>query len=320
MAPPTPAASLKVRPNRYRPGSQTNSDIKLSASKVYSSFDEAVRNGSTRYKEDGVIYVISKKKIKDGLWSLNSQTEAAHGRKIREGTNSGRRQRSSATYNQPPAGQRKPVVSSRADQKISRINHRSQQFHHIMDLDGYKHIYAGLDPKGIQELNRRLNAKGFFPGDDPRNYIGLVGSNHGSGSEHQGQVHPLTNRYRQSNPIPDINRLRGLNSAQRAELLIPHLQAERGILQQVVRDNRRTGLASQPAPARSAKAAAGVAAPPIKPWWASLMQIGSAPSTTNSRRMFNASQAAAQQLTRIVNSTNDVLRIIPGQGLPGAGI
>lgn len=303
MAPPTPAASLKVRPIPYKSGSQVNSNLKLTSSKPYKSFDEAVRNGSYVYKQNGQTYII--KKVKEGnVWSLRSQTEAAHGRAIRQNTNSGRRQRSSAAYNTPPAGSIKPVVNSTADQKISRINRRNQQFHHIMDLDGYKHIFAGLDPKGIQQLKKLLNAKGFFPGDDRRNYIGLVGSNVRKGSEHQGQVHPLTYRYRKDNPIPTVEQLRGLNPIQRLQTLLPQLQAERAILQQVVKDNRRNSLSTTNVDARTRQLMRngyGLEEGTV-PKWASRNQMNAQPLNNP---LFNAANGG------IESQTNDYVQELP---------
>ncbi|MEY4418009.1 MAG: hypothetical protein RIQ88_447 [Actinomycetota bacterium] len=251
---PTPAASLKIRAVPYTNGSQTNSPIPLTSWKPYNSFDSAVRNGSRVYTKNGTTYIISQTKVSNGVWKFTQKTEAQHGKQIIQNTNSGRRQRSSASYNPPPITERKPLITNREAIKVSRINRKGQQFHHIMDLDGYKHIYAGLDPRGRQQLNALLNKNGFYPGDDRRNYIGLVGSNVRKGSEHQGLVHPRTYAFRKTNPIPTAAQLAGLNPQQRLKVLLPHLQQERSILQQVVKEERRPNSNARPKPQRSASA------------------------------------------------------------------
>lgn len=260
---PTPAASLKIRAIPYTNGSQTNSPIRLTSWKPYNSFDSAVRNGSRVYTENGTTYIISQEKVSNGVWKFTQKTEAQHGKNIIQNTNSGRRQRSSASYNPPPITERKPPITNKEALKVSRINRKGQQFHHIMDLDGYKHIYAGLDPRGRQQLNALLNRNGFYPGDDRRNYIGLVGSNVRKGSEHQGLVHPRTYAFRKTNPIPTVAQLAGLNPQQRLEVLLPNLQQERGILQQVVKEERRPNSNARPKPA--SRPAIQVGRSPAKP-------------------------------------------------------
>lgn len=243
----------------YRVGSQVSSSTKptLSSSRVFSSIDEAARNRGSRYRgKDGKIYELEWKPVKDvkSTWQLAQRTEVASGRSQVNSTNSGKRARSSAAYQQPPLGQ-KPSITDVAAAKVNRIKHRGQQFHHMMDLSAYKHIFAGLDPRGIRQLTSLLNKSGFFPGDDRRNYIGLIGNglsiagryiNGIRNSEHQGQIHPRLDAHRRANPVPSIEQLRGLTPAARAEALLPGLQKERAILQQVIRDRRRSSLQSSP--------------------------------------------------------------------------
>lgn len=259
-----------TKPSRtvpYSVGSQVKQVTKptASSSKVFSSIDEAARNRGARYRgKDGKIYELEWKPVKGvkDTWQLSQRTEIAAGRAQASATNSGKRARSSAAYQQPPVGQ-KPQVADMAAAKINRIKHKGQQFHHMMDLSAYKHIFAGLDPKGIKQLTALLNKNGFFPGDDRRNYIGLVGNglsiagryiNGIRNSEHQGDIHPRLDAHRRANPVPSIDQLIGLTPSARAAALLPGLEKERSVLQQVIADRRRGGLQSSPSANKPAPA------------------------------------------------------------------
>ena len=96
----------------------------------------------------------------------------------------------------------------------------------MMDLDSYAPFFQGVSDQSKAMMIGMLNQKGFYPGDDRRNYVGLGGNQwykpgKGNGvkgiseSEHQGRMHPLLSQNRREFPMPNADQISVMSPEQR---------------------------------------------------------------------------------------------------------
>jgi hypothetical protein len=222
----------------------------LPASKVARSFEEAVALGSHRVQDpQGNIKYLEVVGVPgvNNTYRLKYTPEEVIGHAQRAGTNSGVRRGKSivSTADNTDMG-----IGAK---KIARISDQGRQFHHIMDLDSYAPYFEGLSPEDKALQIAALNQHGFYPGDDRRNYIGLVGSqtmgNTGrvvymDNNEHQSDIHPRLIKLRKAYPINTVEEISTMNPTQRVEAMLPHLLRDRAELHKVL-DRRRPGLSDR---------------------------------------------------------------------------
>ena len=220
-------------------------------SHIADNFSQALAEDTYRYREGAEVYLISPEKVKDvdNTYQLKTQSELKRGHTILKGSRSGDRLETSEVATSPE------VNLDLSAKKIARINSQSRQFHHMMDLDSYAPFFRGLDENGVLEMTGQLNQRGFYPGDDRRNYVGLSGNvwaKPGRGnvvkkiknSEHQGKMHPMLIENRKAYPMPTADEIAVLSPAQRVEVMLPHLVRDRATLQQVL-NTRRPGISER---------------------------------------------------------------------------
>jgi Leucine-rich repeat (LRR) protein len=83
--------------------------------------------------------------------------------------------------------------------KYQDINDKNKQAHHLLEVVEHGGAFIGRSPESKAYIINKLNQKGFFPGDDRRNYAALTGNKMkmsdgsmvttGHLDEHQGGVH-----------------------------------------------------------------------------------------------------------------------------------
>ena len=187
-------------PERKGGGRQFNSPVKpvLTSSRVYSSDVEALQNNGYKYRdEEGVVRRLKVEQVPgvEGTYRI-----------AKDGTQSAKGMPKLAV-NSTVASRSQAARTSTADdvdlnmsaQKYQNINDMNKQAHH---LKGIVENSEGIDtrtPTGKAAVIKRLNAEGFFTGDDRRQYIALTGNKmyNADGSahktealdEHQGGVH-----------------------------------------------------------------------------------------------------------------------------------
>ena len=258
-----PRAYSRKKKRKYTVGSNLTikESKRITGTKVYGSLQEAIENGSTRFKNSQGSFVITFPKVKGDLRKIQVTSAQSAGLKQIKGTNSRpTRRRASHLAGTKP--------KSLEGKKVERIAAKGQQFHHMMDLDSYKDFFAGLQEGQKQTLIKALNSKGFFPGDDRRNYIGLGGNmlmiRGGkvtvTGSEHQGDIHPRLSRNRKENPLPNPQDLSRMTLTERYNAILPHLERDRASLQEVIRSRRGRGLQKPKSIPRSVGVGKGVSA------------------------------------------------------------
>lgn len=211
---------------------------------VADSFEEALANDQFRFWEDGERYLISPQATDlANTYRLKIQSELARGKDILNKSRQGARLKTSELSTASDAD------LDLAARKIVAINSQQRQFHHMMDLDSYAPFFQGVSDEGKALMIGMLNQKGFYPGDDRRNYIGLGGNQwfkpgKGNGvrgisnNEHQGGIHVLLSENRRNYPLPGLDQISLMGPEQRVEVMLPHLIRDRQSLHQVL--SRRT--------------------------------------------------------------------------------
>jgi len=245
---PLPQSVLR---RKYNKGSQISASnaSQITGTKIYNSLTEAIHNGSTRYRDkDGRVKIIEFKNNSD-LKGSSGQGQVKS-IEVKDQSKAGK-SRIDASYRRPSRNYSATVVGNVPGEyeysKVGEIARKGQEYHHMMDLDSYKDFFEGLDPTQKEQLRQQLGKKGFFPGDDRRNYVGLVGNkmmirgqnNIILGSEHQGDIHPRLNKLRKEYPLPSPEELGRMSVEQRYEAMMPHLTRDRAQLQEVIRTRRR---------------------------------------------------------------------------------
>ena len=220
---------------------------------VANSFEEALANDQFRFKEGGETYLISARPTDiENEYAIKVQSEAARGQQILNQSRSGNRAITSEVSTPADAD------LSLSAKKIGAINSGQKQFHHMMDLDSYAPFFQGRSDEEKAMMVGMLNQKGFYPGDDRRNYIGLGGNvwakpgkgnfvDKIKGSEHQGKMHPLLSKNRREFPLPSSEEISQMSAVQAVETMLPSLVRDRAALQQVL-STRRPGLADRVSP------------------------------------------------------------------------
>lgn len=207
------------------------------------SYEEAVELNRDRfYNEDGDVMIITPRKVKGvaNTYQVSLQSERSRGRGLKDSPTSKRGEHSDIVTD-PETNQ------ELADLKRGLINRKGQQYHHMMSLAWYSPYFKGLNDDQKAELIFNLNRRGFYPGDDRRNYVGLIGGNVAIGSEHQGQLHPRIDQLREKGGIdPKRDEVFGMTVEQRLNEMLPQLYSDRDVLRSVIMANRRPDL--QPGP------------------------------------------------------------------------
>ena len=214
------------------------------------SFEQALDNDQYRFREGGETYLISPEATEFAdTYRLKVQSELARGQQILNQSRSGNRQLTSEASTPADADLEKSA------RKIVAINNQQRQFHHMMDLDSYAPFFQGVSDESKALMIGMLNQKGFYPGDDRRNYVGLGGNQwykpgkgNGvrgiSGNEHQGGIHPLLSQNRREFPLPNSDEISLMSPAQRVETMLPHLIRDRQSLHKVL-NGRREGISER---------------------------------------------------------------------------
>lgn len=203
------------------------------------SYEEALKLNRDRfYNEDGDVMIITPRKVKgvENTYQISLQSERSRGRGLKDSPTSKRGQYSEIVTD-PETNQ------EYADLKRGLINRKGQQYHHMMSLAWYAPYFQGLNDDQKAELIYNLNSRGFYPGDDRRNYVGLIGANVAIGSEHQGQLHPRIDKIRQTSGIdPKREEVANMTLEQRLNEMLPQLYSDRDVLRSVIMANRRPDL------------------------------------------------------------------------------
>ena len=193
---------------------------------VANSFEEALANDQFRFKQGGETYLISARPTAiENEYALKVQSEAARGEQILKQSRSGNRALTSEVSTPADAD------LSLSAKKIGAINSGQKQFHHMMDLDSYAPFFQGRSDEDKAMMIGMLNKKGFYPGDDRRNYVGLGGNlwakpgkgNFVSGikgSEHQGKMHPLLSKNRREYPLPSPEEISQMSAVEAVETML----------------------------------------------------------------------------------------------------
>lgn len=207
------------------------------------SYEDALELNRDRfYNEDGDVMIITPRKVKGvaNTYQISLQSERSRGRGMLDSPTSKRGQYSDLVTD-PETDQ------ELADLKRGLINRKGQQFHHMTSLAWYAPYFKGLNEDQKAQLIFNLNRRGFYPGDDRRNYVGLIGGNVAIGSEHQGQLHPRIDQLRKQSGInPERDEVFGMTVEQRLNEMLPQLYSDRDVLRSVIMANRRPDL--QPGP------------------------------------------------------------------------
>lgn len=228
---------------RIKVGSQYNwNPTQGWGNRVYGSQEEAIKNRSTRYLQitpnpDNTkpptteVMVLTPSKVTGvkNTWQLGVKPESQIGKSLRK--HSGNR----VEYGQVSTLETNDEVI--ANKKVGVINRRGQQYHHMLGLARYAPFFSGLSEPMKLALTVMFNQYGFYPGDDRRNYVGLVGSNVAIGSEHQGDIHPRIDK----NPI-DYTGVKNMNVWERFTYALPFMMQDRDQLREVIKSRRRSGL------------------------------------------------------------------------------
>lgn len=216
------------------------------SNKPANSLQQAFENGSYRFRDkNGVMQVITIQPVRSRGPRNTYRFKVVPAENIPKsyGTQDANKNRAAAS-----AVSTDPNVNvSLAKRTIEAQNSKTQQYHHMMDLQYYAPYFDGLDDLQAQRFRKFLQRRGFFPGDDGRNYVGLIGSNHGPNSEHQGGIHPATNNIRRRNAVDPAD-IAGMTLEQRMAHILPALYADRAELGRLIRDRRRQQIRLQPFP------------------------------------------------------------------------
>ena len=187
-------------PERKHGGRYFNSTVSpvLTNSKVYQSVVEALRNNAYKYKDsEGVTRRLKVEPVpgaKDTYRIAKDGTQSAKGTpKLAINAPSPTRSEGARISTAPD------VDLELSAEKYQNINDKNKQAHHLKGVKENADAMASRTEDGKKRVMDRLNAEGFFTGDDRRQYVALTGNKMyaadgsafltGALDEHQGGVH-----------------------------------------------------------------------------------------------------------------------------------
>lgn len=185
-------------------GRQFASSVKpvLPSTRTHGSALDALLNNSVKYKdEDGTIRYI---KVVEDIAPQNGGQGTY--RLALDGSAEGKGKPKLAVSSSNPRRKAGAIASTASNANLTQsaikyqnINDKNKQSHHVMEVVEHSGAFIGRSPESKAYILGKLSDKGFFPGDDRRNYTALTGNKMfasdgsmfktGALDQHQGYVH-----------------------------------------------------------------------------------------------------------------------------------